>query len=85
MTDVTQTVSFGTDISVNVSAKMVQDDYGVPGSPIFYTDTDHDWADDTIEIFGVDVKIKELPEALRNAIWDEAVQMTDFDKWENCE
>lgn len=81
----TQTVTIDAEIVVNISARMVKDDYGVPGSPVFLTDVDHDWADDTIEIYGVKVKIKELPEALRNAIWDEAVELRDFDKWEAVE
>lgn len=81
----TQTVSIDAEINVNVSCRMVKDDYGVPGSPVWLADVDHDWADNTIEIYGVKVKIKELPEALRNAIWDEAVELVDFDKWEDAE
>jgi len=74
---VTQTVSFTIDIDAALTAKMVRNDYGVPGSPVWYDAEDHDFADLTITIAGVDIAIKDLPPVLRDAILSDAIYNCD--------
>ena len=56
------------EISAKFSAVMVQSDYGVPNSPLFwepeYIDLDY------VEMLGVEVDIKVLPKKLQDALYD---------------
>ncbi len=82
MTKSTQSVSFEVDVSANIDARMVRNDYGVPGSPVWYEAEDHDFAYFVIDIAGVNVSIKALPIELRNAILECAIDACDENGWE---
>lgn len=77
-----QTVSFQLEVSADLICRMVKDDYGVPGSPVWWSEEDHDWEDEAIDIDGVTVVIKDLPIALRGAIFDSAMEAINSEEWE---
>jgi hypothetical protein len=77
----TQRVEFDTLINATLSARMERTDYGVPGSPVWYEAEDIEF-DLTINIAGVDVEIKDLPKVLRDALLDEAINVTESGEWE---
>ena len=68
---------------VSIEANWQLTDYGVPGSPVWTEYEAVVFADLTIDIAGVTVKLSELPEELRNAIWESAYENIDDDKWES--
>jgi len=77
----TQRVEFDTLVSATLSARMERTDYGVPGSPVWYEPEDIEF-DLTINIAGVDVEIKDLPKVLRDALLEEAINVTESGEWE---
>lgn len=56
------------DVSAKFTAVMVESDYGVPGSPTFYEPEDIELI--YVEVFGVELPLKDLPEKLEDAIYD---------------
>lgn len=56
----------GEEVYVWFSCDMVRSDYGVPGSPVWFEPENIEI--DEIEILGVDVKAKDLPSDLVNAL-----------------
>lgn len=48
----------------------------------FYAYEPVDWADLTVDIAGVTVKLSELPAALKNALWDCLMEEIEDGKWE---
>ena len=77
-----QTVKINLEVYVRLQANMVRSDYGVPGSPVFYDADDIDFADFTIEIEGVEVKIKDFPMELQDVILEEAIESSENGEWE---
>lgn len=77
----TQTVSFSIDVTADIEAKAQDDDYGVPGSPVWTDYSDHDFMDLVITIAGVDVKLADLPRVLQVAILEAAIDACDDEKW----
>lgn len=82
MTQVTQTISIDLELSIDLHATMVKDHYGVPGSPVWQTDTDHEFGSTHVEIMGVKVALSSLPKELQDALLEECIARADFDKWE---
>lgn len=78
-----QTVECELECFVSIEAKGQLTDYGVPGSPVWTEYEPVDFADLTVDIAGVTVKLSELPEELRNAILESAYENIDDDKWES--
>jgi hypothetical protein len=78
----TQRVEFDTLVSATLTASMVQTDYGVPGSPVWYEPEDIEFADYTVCIAGVEVKLKDLPKSLVDALLEEAVAESENGEWE---
>lgn len=78
----TQRVECSVLLNVQLSAHMERSDYGVPGSPVWYEPTDIEFAEYTVTIAGVDVKIKDLPKVLVDALLDEAIESTEHGEWE---
>lgn len=81
----TQSISVEITLEASIEARQYQTDYGVPGSPRWTEYEPQDWADYTVDIAGVTVKLVELPETLRLALWDCAVEGINDDKWEQEE
>lgn len=48
----------------------------------FYAYEPHTWADLTIDIAGATVKLSELPDALKYAIWNSVVDDVEDERWE---
>jgi len=82
MKRVTQTVSIEVEVTAQIDAVARKDDYGVAGSPVWWDIQPDEWADHSIEIAGVKVKIEDLPEELRRAIWEQCCDAADEWKWE---
>lgn len=81
----TQSISVEITLDAVIEATTQKCDYGVPGSPRWTEYEPKDWADHTVDIACVTVKLIELPEHLRNALWDAAIEGIDDDKWEQDE
>lgn len=64
------------DVRVECTARMVRNDYGVSGSPVWYEPEDIE-CDETVEIEGVKVKLSVLPERLQALIRDMACDAAD--------
>ena len=78
-----QSVTFEVECYAVVDARGELTDLGVPRSPVWTEYEVIDWGDSTVDIAGVTVKLRELPETLRNALWDAAIEAVDDDKWES--
>jgi hypothetical protein len=65
-------------IDVDFSVEMEQQDYGVPGSPVWWEPIWDSLEVDTLTVLGVDVAIDSLPQELRQAILD----LADEVEWE---
>lgn len=85
MTYARQTVDFTVDCSGTIEATGQMTDYGVPSSPRWMEYEPKDWGDYTVDIAGVTVKLVDLPEELRNALWDSAMDGIDDNAWEQDE
>lgn len=85
MKRVTQTISIDIPVTARIDAIARKDDYGVPGSPVWWDIEPKDWSDVSIEICGVKVPVKSLPVELRSAIWEAVCDDADEWKWEGCE
>ena len=63
-------------VEATVWANMIRNDYGVPGSPVWYepeiTDTD-------IEINGVKVKVKDCPDELYEMAAEAAIEKGEWE------
>ena len=81
----TQSISVEIALDAEIEATGIMEDYGVPGSPRWASWEPKDWANYTVDIAGVAVKLIELPEQLRLALWDQAVEGIDDAKWEQEE
>lgn len=79
----TQTITREIEFTASIDAKETRADYGVPGSPVWTEYDPYGWSDYTVDIAGVTVKLSELPETLRNALWDVAVDALDDNGWES--
>ena len=79
-----QTVSFTVECDATLQARMVRSDYGVPGSPVWYEPEDVMWADYTVDILGVTVRLDALPMELRDVLLELAEEALD-DGWEEEE
>jgi len=77
----TQSLDFEISVTMDIEAKGEEADYGVPQSPVWDEYNNHDFADKTITICGVDVLIAELPKTLQNAILEAAIEACDDGKW----
>lgn len=78
-------VDLALSCTVRCSARMVRNDYGVPGSPVWYEPEDIK-CDDTVEIEGVEVKLSVLPEQLQALIRDMAANAADDEfGWEGSD
>jgi hypothetical protein len=64
------------NIVVTFTADMVQDDYGVPGSPVWEEPDNVEVAG--VEILGVDVPFASLPDALQNEIMNLSYEVEDW-------
>lgn len=80
-----QTISVEITLDAEIEATGQWDDYGVPGSPRWVEYEPKDWGDYTVDIAGVTVKLVDLPEELRKALWDHAMEGIDDDRWEQDE
>lgn len=83
MTLVYQTVKLENDCEALVQARVSvekSDFVGVPDYPVY---SDEDFANKTIQLFGVDVAIKDLPENVVNAFWDWCYEAIDDAAWED--
>lgn len=70
------------DVRVDCTARMVRNDYGVSGSPVWYEPEDIE-CDETVEIEGVRVKLSVLPKELQDIICDRASSAADDEHgWE---
>lgn len=78
----TQQVTFQAECCTNLQADMVRDDYGVPGSHVWYSAENIDYADSTVDIAGVTVRLDELPKELQNALLELACEEIQEGKWE---
>lgn len=76
-----QTVTAEIEVMATLEAKGELDHYGVAGSPVWTTYTPITWGDFTVDIAGVTVKLSELPDVLKDAIWNYVVEEIDDDKW----
>ena len=56
------------DVSAKFSAIMVESDYGVPRSPVFWEPEDITL--EYVEVFGVELPLKNLTDKLEDAIYD---------------
>lgn len=81
----TQTISVEITLDAEIEATGELCDYGVDRSPVWTEWTAKDWADYTVDIAGVTVKLIELPEPLRLALWDCAIDGIDDNGWEQEE
>lgn len=77
----TQSLDFEVSVMMDIEANGEETDLGVPRSPVWDEYSDHDFADKTITIAGVDVLVKELPLVLQNAILEAAIDACDDEKW----
>ena len=76
-------VDFSVEVKARMSARMVKDHYGVPGSPVWWSPQDIEFADMTVTIADVEGKVAELPKALRDHIEALAADWADdSDGWE---
>jgi hypothetical protein len=66
------------EITVTFSARMVQDDYGVPGSPTWWTAEDVEIEE--VEIGDETFSEKQLPKKLVDSIYD---MVDDIEDWDN--
>lgn len=57
----------GSEIEVHFAADAERNDYGVPGSPVWYEPVNIEIT--ALEVLGVDVEINALPDALQNEIY----------------
>lgn len=80
-----QTISVEITLDAEIEATGSMEDYGVPGSPRWVSWEAKDWANYTVDIAGVTVKLIELPEPLRLALWDCAMDGVDDNGWEQEE
>lgn len=80
-----QTISVEITLDADIEATGQMTDYGVPGSPRWMEYEPKDWGDYTVDIAGVTVKLVDLPEELRNALWDHAMEGIDENAWEQDE
>lgn len=80
-----QTVTAEIEVTATLEAHGELDDYGVPGSPVWVEYTPITWGDFTVDIAGVTVKLSELPDVLKDAIWNYVVDEVDDDKWSEQE
>ena len=80
-----QSISVEITLEAEIEADGEVTDYGVPGSPRWTEYDPKDWANYTVDIAGVTVKLVELPETLRLALWDCAIDGIDDGKWEQEE
>jgi hypothetical protein len=71
-----QAVYRGKDVTVWYSASMTRNDYGVPGSPVWWEPDDVEVV--SVEILGIEVAFEELPKDLQNEI----LAMADECDWE---
>ncbi len=85
MARVTQTISIEVEVTAQIDATAHKDDYGVPGSPVWWNVEPDEWAESHIDIAGVKVSLSDLPEALRRALWEQCTDATDEWKWEAYE
>lgn len=70
------------DVRVDCTARMVRNNYGVSGSPVWYEPEDIE-CDETVEIEGVRVKLSVLPKELQDIICDRASSAVDDEHgWE---
>lgn len=76
-----QTVTAEIEICAAIEGEAQQCDYGVPRSPVWTEVEPDDWADNYISIVGVNVKLKDLPQELRNALWDAIIERIDDTSW----
>jgi len=76
-----QSVNFTIDVDASIEARMVLCDYGVDRSPVWWESDDHNYADYTVTIAGVDVEVMCLPKDLRDAILECAIEACDENKW----
>jgi hypothetical protein len=56
------------DLEIHYTAETERNDYGVPGSPVWYEVNPDTVNVLSINILGVDVRLKDLPTDLQNAI-----------------
>ena len=80
-----QTVTAEIEVTATLEAKGEIDHYVVPGSPVWTTYTPITWGDFTVGIAGVTVKLSELPDVLKDAIWNYVVEEIDDNKWSEQE
>lgn len=85
MTYARQTVDFTVECTASIEATGQMNDYGVPRSPRWMEYDPKDWGDYTVDIAGVTVKLVDLPEELRKALWDCAMEEIEEDGWEQDE
>lgn len=82
MSDATQSVTFTVECSAKLEASMVRSDYGVQGSPVWYQAEDIEYAEFTVDISGVSVRLDALPKDLRDALLESAIEAVDDGEWE---
>lgn len=76
MTRVVTANWYGNEVEVDFEADMERNDYGVPGSPVWYEPLDIEIVN--LTILGVDVDINKLPSDLQNEIY----KLGDEVEWE---
>jgi hypothetical protein len=73
----------GEEIQVTFRARMVRNDYGVPGSPVWYEPDDTECEIVTLTMLGIDVDVTKLPADLRDAIYALAGEVKEWTRDED--
>lgn len=80
---VQQSVSFALECKATISARMVREDYGVSGSPVWYSPEDIDFCDAKVWFDDVEVSLKDLPDNLQDKLLSLAIEESEYNEWES--